>query len=1410
LTDTRADKHVVILAGSVGTGGEVVVEMLRRLGQVAIDADELAQRLTRKGAAAYQQILKHVGDRLLDPEGELDRGRLMQAARTDPTLMLDVRSILYPIVRQSVVDTIRQADGKAVFIKTNNLDAYGLRDLGGLVWLITASEQAQVLNLVREHGWAPPVARQFVRSQGQVGKHAMQADAVLCNDGTRASLWGQLRQALCDLESQGPRVAMGTARPLVQQTWQSPVATTASPARETQPMKAPRVARVEPAWIAQLKHGLGRIAGSLATLLALAFLTSWGLILAEYGRLHVPMQPWQAAGEAVLRTGQYLLAHPQTYYWGKEQVAWFQLVTTTLARSASLLGLSLGAAILLGLPLGILAAAGRKRGFSVVVTVVSVLGSSTPSFMFAMLLWAVNIWVHRSFNLRVLPATGFGWDAHMIMPMLVLAMRPLAQIAQVTQVTLSQELGEDYVRTAYSKGLVWHAVQVRHVLRNALIPILNTLGSSLRFSLASLPVVELFFRWPGVGSMLLDAINVGTAPLVMDLIVSLGLFFLGVNLVIELCFPLIDPRLRAEPTLTRKTDALAFGESLSDLWDMLSGWYRDLRSILVRTTQRSKARQRDQAAHLKQDSLRSNRRSWIIRSLLRNPVLICSSILLVLLIALAVLGPNIAGESSYQVHGVMAIDGKYAAPPFKPSSVFPWGTDYIGRDIRSLVLAGAQKTLSLAFFGMLARLLIGSALGILAGWLRGGWLDRMVTGAMGIWAAFPATLFAMIVIQALGIQQGMWVFVVAICVVGWGEVAQFVRGQVIALKPRLFVESARAAGAREDQILVRHVLPNLANPIIVLAALEMGGILMLLAELGFLNIFMGGGFRAMIAETGSMQAIVAHYSDVPEWGALIANVREYWRTYSWMALYPGIAIFISILAFGLFSEGLRRFLEESAISLSRLFNRYTFMAAIAVAVIVTLVLRSSTPLSVYRTQALAFDEQRVMSDIRILSSPMLQGRETGMPGASLAALYVARRMAEVGIFPAGEHHSYFQRQLKPRLHLVGIPALSLEDSPAGTVKQLAYQDDFIEFARSSQSRGEANARVIGIAYGPNPDTESVKPLDLRDNTARDHVVIVRSADTAKVKSSQVAGVLVIADDENQLKRRDVYPESLPVRGDDPRPYLLISEDVAEALLQSAGSSLRELDAARLSLDPGSFRTTGEGTAVSISVPARELEGASNEAYLNVIGVIPGQGHYMGTEDQIIVVSAYYDGLGMDPKGAIYPGANDNASGVALMLELARLLKQSAYQPEKTVLFVAWAGGERQEGLSVDNILNARAGASDMTVETVVELSGVGYGSGKSIAIGSDSSYRLVGLLQDAAKRYGVPTTTRGRSPHYNLPVQSVFGGRDATTLSISWDGSDDLAHTPQDIVEQIDPAKLQAVGQPTYLTLLVLCKETDY
>lgn len=1418
--DHKAEKTVIGLVGEAGSGKTTVFDLLHKMGAFPIDVDALANQAIAKGAAGYDRLVKIFGEILLDPFGEMDRTRLFQILRSDPVKREAFRAAVNPVIRESVQLAIKNAPQRIVVLKAGNLKEFEVFDLCDHVWGTQAPREVQVTNLVWRYRWTDEQAEAYLSSQPEARAFLERADEVFSHSGSRADLIRQVSQALRAIQV-----------PAISEARSSPARATAPALPTKHGPPTPRQPAVhghhgrEDAYLQRrteagqaasgyymqaLRRIFRRISNAALILLAIAYLTTWGLILAERGRERLPAQPLQAAWEALLRVGDYFFIHPQTYYWHKENVLAFQVVSETLKNSAGLLLLALGIAMLIGLPLGIAAAAAKNKLSSSLVMLISVLGVSTPSFLFAMFLWVVNIWVHRTFDVTVLPSGGFGWDLHIIMPTVVLAMRPLAQIAQVTYVSMREILNHDFIRTAYSKGLNWRLVRNAHALPNILIPTLTTLGSSLRYSLASLPVVEVFFEWPGVGLMLLDAINQGSNALVTDLILSLGLFFLIVNLLIEFSFPLIDARLRSEPDPEAVDSRRGLRAWLQEAGATLGAWWRGL----ARRARRNASGLPPLPEGLRlvegdKERPAVERRRWLARHLFSNPAFLIGSLMLVALMAVAAFGEQMASLSPYQVHGVMMVDGEIGAPPYAPSKTFAWGTDHIGRDIQALVLSGGKRTLSLAFFGMLARLALGATLGVLAGWGRNGWLDRLVTNAVGVWAAFPVTLFAMLVIQALGIQQGMWVFVVAISVVGWGEVAQFVRGQVIALRPQLFIESARSVGSRPDQILSRHVIPNLINSLIVLAALEMGGILMLLAELGYLNVFMGGGFRVMLGEAGAMMPIIAFYSDVPEWAALIANVRRYWRTYPWMALYPGLAVFLAIMAFNLFGEGLRRFMEDTYSNLSRLFNRYTFIAATGLVVGIGLVLRASLPMSVYRPEGLKVDPDRVLRDIQVLSSPAMQGRETGTPGADMAAIYIAYRMDEIGILPAGERQTYMQHLVQPRLHLIEPPTLAILDGTGQVADELVFTQDFIEIGRFGGSYGDAVAPVIGAAFGPANDPELSDEFGLSNSAAVDHILLIRAGDLDKINIVPIKGLLVVADESYPIDRKEAYPYLLAWRERN-RPAMLITPEIAERLLGSAGSSLAELDARRAVMQPGDLYLTGSGSQVSMSLQPRQAEDYLQEKYINVIGVIPGQGHFMGLEEQVIVVSAYYDGVGTDPTGRVYPGANDNASGVAMMLELARLLKESPYQPDKTVLFVAWAGGERQEGLSIVNVLNARPGASALTVEAVIELSGVGYGTGSTIAIGDDSSYRLVKLFQEAAGRYNLGSTTRGRNPHYGMPLPTAFGGRDAMTLSLSWDGADHLAHTPRDTIEIIDPRKLNDVGRSAFLTLLILSRETQY
>ena len=293
---------------------------------------------------------------------------------------------------------------------------------------------------------------------------------------------------------------------------------------------------------------VGRLLSIPVLLIALVFLVALAINLGQEGNLQaLPSAVPSAAGF----TADYLqdLAHGDlgTIASGRRAIA-STPVTTDLGRalpkSLGLLAFALTLAALVGLILGIVAASRRASRFSELLLFASVLGMSTPSFFAAMLLIWLAVWLYQTTSRHIVPISGFGWDLHLILPGLVLAARPAAAVTRLSFNALVEILESDYIRTATAKGLRPRLILLRHVLRNAGVPILTTVGVSLRFSLAVLPIVEYIFNWPGIGLRLLKSIEAQDTTAVIGMTLPLILLFILTNLLLEVLYPLVDPRLR--------------------------------------------------------------------------------------------------------------------------------------------------------------------------------------------------------------------------------------------------------------------------------------------------------------------------------------------------------------------------------------------------------------------------------------------------------------------------------------------------------------------------------------------------------------------------------------------------------------------------------------------------------------------------------------------------------------------------------------------------------------------------------------------------------------------------------------------------------------------------------------------------
>ncbi|MCJ7513034.1 MAG: M28 family peptidase, partial [Anaerolineales bacterium] len=940
------------------------------------------------------------------------------------------------------------------------------------------------------------------------------------------------------------------------------------------------------------------------------------------------------------------------------------------------------------------------------------------------------------------------------------------------------------------------------------------------------PVVEYFFVWLGVGLALLAAVREGNSSLATDLTVSLGLFFMLLSGALDWLYPYLDPRLQEDASRTDTSDRHGVVEWAKGAGRGIHNGLQGLRARLRRSAgeELPALPAGSWSGDVKEGPAEQpTRRGW--RAMLRavNLPLILGTLGLLALLALGIFGESWTRSSPYETHDLLTIDGEIGSPPFAISSAFPWGSDMLGRDIQALLLAGARQTLAMAALAVVARITLGTALGMAAGWWKNSLFDRLVTASWTVWAAFPVTLFAMIVILALGIQQGMGVFVVALCIVGWGEITQFVRAQVIRLKAEPFMEGAVVIGASQFRLLTRHALPNLADSLIVLTAMEMGAVMLLLAELGFLNIFVGGGYRAMIAEGGGMQPLIVHVSDVPEWSALLANIRDWWRGYPWMGWFPGGLFFLAIVTFNLWGEGLRRFLAESRVSIVRLLNRVVVGGAVLAGVGLFWFLRTTSSTSQYLPEANKFDADRAYAHVSALSE-FYQGRESGTGGAAAAAMYIADEMRLLGLSPAGAGNDFYQTIGTKRPHLSELPRLELLDAEGRLLQSFVYRQDFVEVVDYFPTVGMGEGRVVGLAIGPDPGLENSRdPYGLRRMDLEDDIILMRQEALARTPVAGVAGALIVTSDPRTFERKYLFPKlsaySVTYPGyegfGDGSPAVYISQALAEQILGSIGSSLSELDALTEGLQAGQVAMTDRGPPFRISAEAPTVEDLS-EHILTVVGYIPGTGSVMessgprGLDSLVIMVAAHYDGLGVGPDGTRYAGANDNASGVAAMLEIARVLEESPVRPLKTVVFVAWPGGDRWESLSVAEVMGAATGFNQLEVETVLEITGVGAGSGDQLALGEGTSYRLAKLFQEIGGKVGVGVTSTGRTTHFGLPTLAPMGGREAASAYLSWDGSDASAHLPSDTLAGIDVEKLRESGEAALLSVFVLSRETEY
>ena len=221
-----------------------------------------------------------------------------------------------------------------------------------------------------------------------------------------------------------------------------------------------------------------------------------------------------------------------------------------------------------------------------------------------------------------------------------------------------------------------------------------------------------------------------------------------------------------------------------------------------------------------------------------------------------------------------------------PSGAHLLGTDRYGRDMLSRVIMGGQSSIASTLVCVAVVTVIGTAVGVISGW-RAGALDTLLMRTSDVFLAFPGLVFALAVAGVLG--GGIQNAVIALCAIGWPKFARIARSQTLAVRDASFIQAARMQGTKGLVLIARHVLPNIAGPIVVCAVLDIGTMMMELAGLSYLGL----GAQPPMAE----------------WGSMMSDGRSMLQTAPWCVLAPGLAIFVTVLVFNLLGDTLRDYLD---------------------------------------------------------------------------------------------------------------------------------------------------------------------------------------------------------------------------------------------------------------------------------------------------------------------------------------------------------------------------------------------------------------------------------------------------------------------------------------------------------------------
>ncbi len=649
-----------------------------------------------------------------------------------------------------------------------------------------------------------------------------------------------------------------------------------------------------------------------------------------------------------------------TFDWGYSEVVNEEVSEALRYRFAATLELSILAfvvAVATAIPLGIFSSIRQNRWEDHGIRLFALFGSAIPIFWFALflqyfftlytdwqislrydpILWEITDPIEIKTNFLLIDSIAAGsWphfiDAlkHMILPATVLAYGSMATIIRLMRGNMLDVLGQDYIRTAKSKGLSENQVTYKHGAPNAMIPTVTLLGMGFAGLINGSVLTETIFTWPGLGAWAITAMRSLDVSAILAYTLFSAFLYIIANLIVDILYAFLDPRVElgghssiaeilvvslsilmliitlinidaavwfgflilvslsgltiysiSKRMLDNPEDAwviFLFAGTLFVVWSILSGFFMTIiYCTLIVYIGYLGYYFEDVKESLGPKLDEFKRASYQIK---KNPLTILGLILVVSLLSIALFAPWLAPPAETQRDPMRMEEHFEYNFNHQPPCYFSC-TAESGEEDGYILGSVAVKVVFTGTF-------IAAVIGAVSGYY-GGRIDDIVMRITDVFIAIPGLVLALAIIAVTG-DNSIEMLMYALIIVWWPGFTRVIRAEALRIRKLPYIEAAKAAGASDFRIIFQHVLPNCITSIIVIATMDMGGIVLSLAALGFLGF--GGG------------------PDLAEWGKLVSFGQDDILTGEWWGFFfPGLAIALWALGFYLLGDGVRDILD---------------------------------------------------------------------------------------------------------------------------------------------------------------------------------------------------------------------------------------------------------------------------------------------------------------------------------------------------------------------------------------------------------------------------------------------------------------------------------------------------------------------